>query len=364
MKKIPQLLMLFALIMAISFSNAQEKAKIVFEETIHDFGTVLEDDGNQTTVFNFINKGESPLVLSNVRASCGCTTPRWTRVPVAPGEKGAINVTYRAKGRPGAFNKTITVSSNAENKTVVLRIKGKVKPHVKTLAEQYPRKIGALRVKTNFMSFGNLKMGQVITKELDLYNNTDKTVKVGFRSLPRHLSAKIEPASIPAHKIGKLLVTYDTKAGKTYGRASNRLYLTTNGNNDYKSAISINANIEEDFSNLTPEQLANAPVANFAPLSFDFGEMQQGEKKTHTFTLTNNGKSELIIRRIKTSCGCTAAAPSAKVIAPGKSAPVKVTFNSRGKRGRQSKTITVITNDPKKPTTNLRITANVSTNAG
>jgi len=77
--------------------------------------------------------------------------------------------------------------------------------------------------------------------------------------------------------------------------------------------------------------------------------------------LSNNGKSELIIRNIRSSCGCTAVAPSTKVIGPGESAPIKVTFNSRGKRGRQSKSITVITNDPKNPTSRLRVSTNVTT---
>ena len=87
--------------------------------------------------------------------------------------------------------------------------------------------------------------------------------------------------------------------------------------------------------------------------------MKQGEKKSTTFTLTNNGKSDLLIRRVRSSCGCTAVAPSKSVIAPGESAPINVTFDSRGKRGRQSKSITVITNDPKNPTTTLRISSNV-----
>jgi hypothetical protein len=89
--------------------------------------------------------------------------------------------------------------------------------------------------------------------------------------------------------------------------------------------------------------------------------MKQGEKKEHIFMLSNEGKSDLIIRNIRSSCGCTAVAPSKNVIAPGESAPVKVTFDSRGKRGRQSKSITVITNDPKSPTNVLRVSCNVET---
>jgi hypothetical protein len=175
------------------------------------------------------------------------------------------------------------------------------------------------------------------------------------------LTAKVEPETIPAHSKGKLIVTYNAEKVNTYGFTSHRIYLSLNGSNDYKSSIGISATIEEDFSNLTPEQLANAPVATFPEKTFDFGEMKQGEKKEHTFTLKNDGKSELIIRNVRSSCGCTAVAPATKVIAAGESAPVKVTFDSRGKRGRQSKTITVITNDPKTPTAILRISGNVVT---
>ncbi len=361
MKRILQVMMVFSLVLLFNYSNGQ--GKIVFEEMSHNFGSFKESDGSQKTTFKFKNEGNAPVVLSNVRASCGCTTPKWTKEPVAPGESGSIDVSYNPKNRPGSFNKSVTVSSNAENGTVVLRISGKVEPREKTLAEQYPRTIGDLRVKSNYLSFGKLTMGKTETKELELVNDTDKPVEVGFRTVPKHLTAKVEPTTIPAKGRGKLIVTYDSNEANTFGFASHRIYLSINGSNDYKNSVGVSATIEEDFSNLTAEQLANAPSGKFEPTSFDFGEMSQGEKKTHTFTLTNNGKSELLIRRVRSSCGCTAVAPSTKVIAPGESAPIKVTFDSRGKRGRQSKSITVITNDPKNPTTTLRISSNVITPA-
>ncbi|MCY1719617.1 DUF1573 domain-containing protein [Prolixibacteraceae bacterium Z1-6] len=359
MKRFLQLLAVFALVLAVSTVMAQGKAKIKFEEQTHDFGSFKESDGSQTTTFTFKNEGDVPLVLSNVRASCGCTTPKWTREPVAPGANGEINVSYNPKNRPGSFNKSVTVTSNADVSTVVLRITGKVEPREKTLAEQYPRQIGPLRVKSNYLSFAKLTQGEVVTKELELVNDTDQPVEVGFRTVPKHLAAKAEPTTIPANGRGKVIVTYDTNADNSYGFASHRIYLSLNGSNDYKSSIGVSATIEEDFSKLTPEQLANAPVAVFKENSFDFGEMNQGDKKEHTFNLTNDGKSDLLIRRVRSSCGCTAVAPSTKVIAPGETAPIKVTFDSRGKRGRQSKSITVITNDPKNSTSTLRISSNI-----
>ncbi|NOR75961.1 MAG: DUF1573 domain-containing protein [Draconibacterium sp.] len=359
MKRFLQFITIISFVALFNGVAAQQKAKITFEEVIHDYGTFKESAGIQTTSFKFTNTGAAPLILSNVRTSCGCTTPKWTREPVAPGKEGEIQVSYNPKNRPGTFNKTVTISSNSETPSVVLRIKGTVAQREKTLAEKYPRQIGALRVKTNHLSFARLNQNSVETKELEMVNDTDKPVAVGMRTVPKHMKVTVEPATIPAKGKGKLIVTYDAKAANTYGFASHRIYLSLDGSKDYKSSIGVSATIEEDFSKLSKEQLANAPVINFTEKSHDFGEMKQGDKKEFTFTLVNNGKSDLIIRRVRTSCGCTAVAPATKVIAAGESAPVKVTFDSRGKRGRQSKSITVITNDPKTPTTTLRVTSNV-----
>lgn len=361
MKRFLQFLSVLCLFAIVNTAVAQDKSKIVFDKTEHNYGAFKEAAGVQTTTFKFTNSGAVPLVLTNVRASCGCTTPKWTKEPIAPNGTGEIQVSYNPKNRPGAFNKAVTVSSNAENATVMLRIKGTVEQREKTLAEKYPRKIGTLRVKSNHISFAKLIQNSVETKELELINDTDKPVVVGLRTVPKHLQAKLEPETIPAHGQGKLIVTYDAKAANTYGFASHRIYLSLDGSKDYKSSVGVSATIEEDFSSLTPEQLANAPIAVFNEKTHDFGAMKQGDKKTFTFSLTNSGKSDLLIRNVRSSCGCTAVAPAKKIIAAGETAPIKVTFDSRGKRGRQSKSITVITNDPKTPTTTLRISSNIST---
>lgn len=347
------------LVMLFNIGFAQGQAKITFEKTEHNFGSFMEAAGVQTTTFKFKNTGTVPLILNNVRASCGCTTPKWTRDPIAPNGSGEITVSYDPKNRPGAFTKSITVGSNAENSTVNLTITGQVEQREKTLAEKYPREIGTLRAETNHISFAQLKQNAVETKELELVNDTEKPVKVELQTVPAHLKVKVEPETIPAKGRGKMSVTYDAKLADTYGFASHRIYLSLDGSKDYKNSIGVSATIEEDFSQLTPAQLASAPVAQFNVLDFDFGDMKQGDKKDYTFNLTNAGKSDLHIRNVRSSCGCTAVAPSKKVVSPGETVPIKVTFDSRGKRGRQSKSITVITNDPKNPTSTLRISSNI-----
>lgn len=107
-------------------ANAQ-KPVIDFATKSHDFGKINEADGNVTHVFDFTNKGKTPLVINRVQASCGCTTPAWTKSPIESEKKGTITVTYNTAGRPGTFTKTITVFSN-DSINQVLVIKGEVIP--------------------------------------------------------------------------------------------------------------------------------------------------------------------------------------------------------------------------------------------
>jgi hypothetical protein len=101
-------------------------ASIVVTETEHDFGDVKESAGNVSYTFTVKNEGTAPLVLTRVVASCGCTTPEWTREPIAPGKTGKVTVTYNPAGRPGSFTKTISIFSNGKSGSYQLFIRGNV----------------------------------------------------------------------------------------------------------------------------------------------------------------------------------------------------------------------------------------------
>ena len=95
-----------------------------FKEETHNFGKIPQGTP-VTTEFVFTNTGNAPVVLSDVKATCGCTTPDYTRTPVAPGKTGVIKATFNAAAA-GPFNKGITVTSNAEAPTISLFLKGEV----------------------------------------------------------------------------------------------------------------------------------------------------------------------------------------------------------------------------------------------
>ena len=109
---------------ACSSPSPRNHAVIRFKGQEYDFGTIPLKEEMQYS-FEFSNPGKTPLVISNVKTSCGCTIPEWPRKPVKPGAKGEIKVAYDAAS-PGVFHKTITVYFNGKNSPVELKIKGKV----------------------------------------------------------------------------------------------------------------------------------------------------------------------------------------------------------------------------------------------
>ncbi|MGB1269451.1 MAG: DUF1573 domain-containing protein [Flavobacteriaceae bacterium] len=124
-----KLFILFLLsIMSIATYAQETTAKIEFKNDTIDYGKI-ENGSDGVRVFEFTNTGNAPLVITNVKSSCGCTVPKKPTAPIAPGEKGEIEVKYDTK-RTGFIRKTITVTSNAsniKNGISYLKIKGEVK---------------------------------------------------------------------------------------------------------------------------------------------------------------------------------------------------------------------------------------------
>jgi len=352
---------LLAILICLPFTNQAQTAKsqITFEKVQHNFGTFKEELGVQTVSFNFKNDGKVPLILNNVQASCGCTTPEWTREPVAPGAKGLIKVSYDPRNRPGVFNKTIRVSSNAENADVVLTILGDVNPRSRTIKKDYPNEICPLRAKTNHIAFNSIKQNQIKKDSVEIINNSEQPVQLSFKTPPPHLNAVIKPSKLSPKQKGYLIVTFDASKIQAFGFVMHRIYLNIDGQDDYRNSVAVSTTLEEDFSKMTAAELATAPQVTYDNESFDFGDIKPNAKVEHTFNLKNIGKRDLLIRDVKSSCGCTAVSPSKNMVASNESVPLKVVFDSTGKSGRQNKTITVITNDPKNPTTILRISTNI-----
>lgn len=333
---------------------------IKFESTTFDFATIKEEKGVATCVFKFKNIGKQEVQVLSVRPSCGCSTTEYTKESIKPGGSGVVKVTYDPANRPGVFNKSIAVTTNdpaAPN--VTLFIKGNVLPKPKTKEQLFPVQQGNLRFLTNHLSF-NLTDNETKVDTLKVYNAGKTKIELKFINLPKFVTV-LSPAvmKVDAGAESKIIVKYEAAKRNEIGFVYDKFTINTNDSTQLEKIVYLSANISEDFSKLTPEQLANAPMLSIDKEEFDFGRVLVGEVVDHYYVLKNEGKTKLVIRKVKASCGCTATQPEQMEIDPGQSTRIKASFNSAGRVGQQHKTITVITNDPKRSNITLTIKGEV-----
>ncbi len=123
------ILTIFLSLTQLDAQTNKAKVDMAFDKTVngitaHDYGSIIYG-ANGKVDFNFTNQGTNPLVISDVKSSCGCTVPTWPKEPIAPGKQGTISLVYNTT-LPGVFNKTVVVYSNANNSPVRLEVRGKV----------------------------------------------------------------------------------------------------------------------------------------------------------------------------------------------------------------------------------------------
>lgn len=106
-------------------ADMENLPKIEFEEEVHDFGKVIQGE-KVTYGFKFKNTGKTDMLISNVSTSCGCAVTKYPKIPIQPGEEKILYVSFDSEGRKGFQNKSITVISNTQPNTKVLRIKARV----------------------------------------------------------------------------------------------------------------------------------------------------------------------------------------------------------------------------------------------
>jgi hypothetical protein len=126
MKRLLFTFTLFLLTASVVLAQQKGASFAVEGEAVHDFGDIKEADGLVTHTFKIKNEGDAPLVITRVQASCGCTTPDWTKEPIAAGKTGEIKITYDPAGRPGPINRSASVYRNGHAGTFILQIKGNV----------------------------------------------------------------------------------------------------------------------------------------------------------------------------------------------------------------------------------------------
>src|SRR5688500_6505013 len=154
---------------------SQQAKQLQFREETYDFGNVAEDKGPVNHEFVFTNHSGRPVKILNVQASCGCTTPGWSKEPVAAGKTGFIQASYNPKGRPGYFNKSLTVTTDLEASPVVLQIKGQVTPGTAAVSADFKNANGHWKLKTASFNMGKVyRRNEPTVRDFEVVNSGTK----------------------------------------------------------------------------------------------------------------------------------------------------------------------------------------------
>lgn len=348
---------LTAIIAACAVALSAQAQELRWLQTSHDFGAFSEDLNEVETTFRFVNDTAEPVMIIQVASSCGCTVPSYDLDPVAPGDTAAIQVKYNAIGRPGRFNKSVYVRTTANHDRTRLTISGSVIGNTATISRRYPVDRGALKFEHGAAMVGKVKAKGLKSTFIDIYNQSADTLDLAFAEVPDFITTSMTPDRLAPGETTVLNIFFDASKIREWGIVSDSLMVSVipDGPTFYLPVTGI---IEEDFSKLTPRQLASAPQASIVGDRVDLGQVPIGAGGTVTATIEvqNQGKDPLIIRRAYSQDPALDVRVVKGVAKRGKKAKISVTFDPTVQpTGLINSRITIITNDPSQPTRSIRV---------
>lgn len=359
---------LLSLIATLSASASFAGPQLVWLNPVHNFGAFKEELGPVTCTFKAVNTGDEPVVVIDARANCGCTRPTYTREPVAPGDTLFVSVAYDPQGRPGRFSKQVKVTANTDIKSYILSVRGTVIGASATLKSRYPEEVGPYRVSNRIAPFGETLKGHVLAAAVNIYNPTADTIRPAVKNIPAFINALFRPSVIPPGEQAILSMTAYTDRTPLYGIIEDSLTLIPNEASPENSIdISTVMIVNEDFTKLTAEQLAAAPVAKVSESVLDFGVVDPAgiDPIEREFTITDTGHESLAVRRLFSADKSLAIKASAMKARQGRKITVNVALipsllnEGQKAEGIINSRITLITNDPANPTQIIRVVGQI-----
>lgn len=356
-------LIVFILSISATGLHAQVVAPISFEVLDHNFGVINEADGPVTYEFRFTNNSNEPIKIDDVKASCGCTTPAWTREPVLPGQWGFVQAQYNPENRAGRFNKSLTINTSLGS-VFKAYIRGEVTPQKSEPHRMYPAEFGALRMKYGSLNMGKLYINKKpVTKKFDVYNQSDEPVSLSKNiESPSHITVAFDQYIIAPKSAATMSVTYDAALKNDLGFMNDSFEFSTDEQENARKQMTVYATLGEFFPKKEKENLAGTPNLKIASATHDFGNITQEEVAIAEINLANTGGRALEIKKLAPNCPCLIAKVTSDRIEAGGSATVRILFDPDGRKGNQQKSLTVYSNDPRAPAQRITLKAYIKEN--
>ena len=210
-------------------------------------------------------------------------------------------------------------------------------------------------IQKDIHDFGDVKQGESVTTVFMISNSGGDILEIkDVRATCGCTAAKPDKNQLEPGESTKLEVTFNSKGRK--GHQEKQVKVKTNDPDNQELVLTIKCNV------VIPEQTKSkteGPKIHFENSQHNFGKVKEGQVYEHTFRFTNTGASTLNIKDVKSSCGCAVASVSSKELKPGESATLKVELDTAKRKGKMSRSITVMSNDPNDPNKILTLFADI-----
>jgi len=341
-----------------TFVEAQRVEPLIFQEKVHDFGEIEEKGGKVEFEFTFVNNTARPIHILSVEASCGCTTTGYSKEEIKQGKKGFVKASFDPNGRPGYFNKSISVVTDYEPQPILLQIKGQVNSGLESNAtKDLTAKNGNLRLKHNSFSFSKVFINrEPIEKEFMIMNAGEKPIRfLGKVISPQYISVII-PETIQPNQTATIKIRYDARKRNQYGFFSDVVEWQSDDELQQVKSFPVYATIEEYFSPLTEAEKSNSATLKLESNSISIGRIAGEAEIQREVTLKNIGKKSLVIRALQPNCTCINSTITKNNLSPNEEVKLSLVFNPQGRVGQQNKSVTIYSTDPQNPVQRIIIT--------
>jgi hypothetical protein len=330
-----------------------------FDETTFDFGIIPIASANNIAVFKYIYNGNNPLTITNVSTSCGCSTPIWSKTPIKKGEKGEVIVNYNSKNKMGVFSEKFLVTTNISSKAYQLEIKGKVDEVLTNLYKSYSNSVElGIRVQNSNLKYGYIYENKSDTLSLKLYNSSAEIRTLKLAGLPKYLklvgNSKLE---LKAGGIDSFRIVLNAPKAKSLGliKGQFNILVDKTKNTTYNNTIYFTAYIKKDISQLTKEQLDNAPKIEIAPSVIKLAKVESKNEYSGMVKIKNEGKTALKIINVKSNNALLKLTVNRKSIAAGKESQLTIKYPDDYQKYNGQDIIYITSSDPKSPVTTISI---------
>lgn len=362
----PFIILIFSLLAA-SFTYAQNHKEIghlEFSDTLYNFGPVKEAQGVLVHKFAFVNLGPEYFIIEDITPSCGCITPDYPADTIHAGEKGEITIYVDLVNHPGVFRQKVVIKGNASKEPIDLYVSGYVTPSPQPLPE-WDRtssfKYNSIYLQKNYANYGLVSSRNSVTVEIPVYNSGTNavTLQSDKMKLPAYVKVSLLPVKVEPQQRALLKLVLNAKDVPALGYFAEQIDVHfLSGSVVTKVPVVLSATIKETF---TPAEEASVtgPKIMVDKADVDLGNIKTNQKITTEITVANIGKSDLLLKSIRTSCSCVEVSADKTIVKSGTSTVLKITFDARDRTGIENKFISIFSNDASNPILTVKLRGNV-----